>query len=137
MCPALSSPTGADNATCGLTPTSPCATVRYAVNGIGPSLVPSTSMLTVVMAPGVYGPASCGTYGLRPLTIVGAGSNATTVDCGGTNRFLFAFSVTVVRGMTITRGAVGVSGRGAGGIAVDGGGAIAIVWSASQTPRGK
>ena len=125
-----------DNATCGFSPATPCASIPYAVNGIGPYVLPATSMLTVIVGPGLYGATSCGAYGLRPLNITGAGSGATIIDCAGTNRMLFAFSVTFVSGLTVRRGLAVVTGSGANGVAVDGGGAIAILWSAANTPPG-
>jgi hypothetical protein len=106
------------------------------VNGIGPYILPNTSMLTVVLAPGLYDATSCGTYGLRPLNISGAGSGATVVDCARTGRFLLAFSTTIVSGLTVQRGAVTVAGVGSNGVAVDGGGAIAVLWSTQTTPAG-
>jgi hypothetical protein len=127
---------GVDNATCGFSPATPCASIPYAVNGIGPYVLPATSMLTVIVGPGLYGATSCGAYGLRPLNITGAGSGATIIDCAGTNRMLFAFSVTFVSGLTVRRGLAVVTGSGSNGVAVDGGGAIAILWSAANTPPG-
>ncbi len=125
-----------DSPSCGFSPLAPCATLPYTLNGIGSYVLPNTSALTIMVGPGQYGPAFCGAYGLRPVNITGMGSAATVVDCGGTNRMLFAFSVTIVTGLTITRGHAQVTGMGAGGVAVDGGGAIAVLWSTAQTPPG-
>jgi hypothetical protein len=125
-----------DSPSCGFSPQAPCASLLYTINGIGSYVLPNTSALTIMVGPGHYGAAFCGAYGLRPINITGAGSSTTVVDCGGIRRMLFAFSATIVTGMTITRGFAPVIGAGADGVAVDGGGAIAVLWSAVQTPPG-
>lgn len=126
-------PTGVNSPTCGAPAATPCATIVYAV-GVAGASVPATSPLHIAVAAGSYGPDSCGALGLRPLTITGAGSGSTVVDCGGRARLVLALASLSVSGLTVTRGFAPVLGRSAGGVALDGGGAIAVMWSGTGPP---
>jgi hypothetical protein len=124
-------PNGTNSPTCGGVD-DPCATVPFAVNGIG-SGVPVSSLLHVHIHTGSYDSSSCGSVGLRPLNITGDGPRSTVVDCEGRTRFLTATASTFVSGLTITRGFAPVLARASGGVSVDGGGAIAVFWSGAAS----
>jgi hypothetical protein len=128
---------GVDGPACGSV-TSPCATLRYAVNVLANVVTPVSAPVPVVLGPGVFGPASCGAHATRPVNITGAGSITTTVDCRGSDRALSASDSVWLAGITFTGGFANVSVAAAdvgGGPSVytgGGGGAVAVLWAASS-----
>jgi hypothetical protein len=102
----------------------------------------------IVLGPGVYGPDSCGGHVTRPVSITGAGSGATIIDCGGVDRGLTASASLHVSlaGVTFTGGFANVSlslevpsadddddnnGAPLLWFAGGGGGGVAVLWPAS------
>jgi hypothetical protein len=84
----------------------PASTRRYAVEVVGSQQAPP---LTVSVAPGWYGPASCGLTASVPLNITGAGPAATVIDCRGTDRVLHTNASLVLAGVRLTGGRAFVS----------------------------
>jgi hypothetical protein len=126
-------PDGADGPSCGSAAATPCATLRYAIEGVGNALQPLTATVAVVVAPGGYGPASCGASARRPFNITGPGSAVATVDCGYTTRLLLCNDSLALTGVTVTGGlAVGtVTSPGPGDpnlYTPFGGGAVSVTW---------
>jgi hypothetical protein len=131
--PIMVAANGTDSPTCGGS-TDPCGSMRYAVNVRANSLEPVDSVAAVVLGEGYYGPGSCSTNATRPISIVGAGSGATVVDCGGTDRALYTNASITMFGLTITGGAVSIDFNDTGVNDFDvryasGGGGVAVVWS--------
>jgi hypothetical protein len=124
---------GTDDPTCGGME-APCATLRYAVNTLANAVAPPYATVPIILGPGAYGPDSCGANATRPMSITGAGSAATRIDCQGTGRALAASDSLWLTGMTVTGGFANVSVVVFEGIlsgvpfAAGGGGAVAIVW---------
>ncbi len=127
---------GNDSATCGAA-TSPCATLRFAVNVVANAVVPVNATAVLVLGPGLYGPSSCGASAVRPMNISGAGSSMTTIDCAGTNRTLTTTASLSLAGLTLMGGkAPGLINLtslsrvdpGCASPAPVGGGAVSVVW---------
>jgi hypothetical protein len=57
------------------------------------------------MLPGTYGPSSCSVNVSQPLSLTGAGSVTTVVDCG-TDRVLLSNDSLVLTGLTLRNGLV-------------------------------
>ena len=122
---------GSDLSTCG-DASSPCATFRYAVNNIASQLQPLAAVATLVLGPGVFGPANCGAVAMRPVNITGAGPGSTVLDCGGVSQGLVAYSDLSMSGITVTGGFLNVS-RVCDGSSFEAGGAgVAVMWSPGQ-----
>jgi hypothetical protein len=123
-----------DTPDCG-TAAAPCATLLYAFANVS-SAWPEDPV-TLVVAAGRYGPDSCGLRAGRPLSLLGAGSTSTQVDCGGQDRLLLTTSDVVVSGLTVTggRGIVAVAvvdGNGTDVVVGGGGGAVCIRWPTAR-----
>ena len=100
-------PTGSDVPDCGGNSTTACASLRFAL-----SLAASLPVATVSLAPGRYPSSSCNAVNNRTsqLTIVGAGSASTVIDCEGATRGVVSYGTTVFRlqGVTFTRAVASV-----------------------------
>jgi hypothetical protein len=116
------SATGTDNPACNAA--SPCATLAYAMNVVVNPMVPLSATVSLFLDAGTYGPASCGAIATRPVSISGAGSGLTVVDCAGSNRALYTNDSIAVVGITVKNGWVSSEGEAA----VFGGGGIAVEW---------
>ncbi len=96
-------PNGTDGSSCGATPALPCATLAYAVNVVANAVLPAFAAVSISLAAGSYGHASCGVNATRPLNITGAGSGTTVVDCEGSGqRALYTNDSLALGGVTIT-----------------------------------
>jgi hypothetical protein len=60
------------------------------VNNVVNALPPNVSAV-VAVASGLYDHQSCGAETTLPLTLLGAGSEATVVDCAGTDRMVLTY----------------------------------------------
>jgi hypothetical protein len=85
------SPHGVDDPGCGGTLAAPCASLRYAVEVVGPVVAPgplAPGPVEVVVGSGVYGAASCNTTAGVDLVVTGAGVGVSVFDCGSGARLL-------------------------------------------------
>ncbi len=127
---------GRDCLTCGAVD-EPCATLRYAVNVLANYLTPLNVIVPIALGRGAYGPDNCGANATRPVNVTGAGSEATLIDCQGTERALAASDSLWLSGITIRGGFVNVSAVVPGSapayssFAAGGGGGVSIVWPTS------
>jgi hypothetical protein len=126
-------PSGADRSGCGDNTSSPCASLRYAVNVVAAGVQPPFAPVIVQLLPGLFNASSCGAATGRPLSVVGAGSSATTIDCGGLNRALVTTASLSLTGLTLVAGAAVVQGEVPSGIlpailSGGGGGAVLALW---------
>ncbi len=107
------SPGGVDRPGCGSGPgpAAACAGLRYAV-GLANAVTPLAAVVEVVLAPGMYGSASCGGEARRPLAVVGpapvAGDGpsgpSAVIDCRGTARAMVARNTVHMSDVTLTGG---------------------------------
>ncbi len=130
-------PNGIDGPMCG-TSSTPCASVRYAVNQQAAAVLPLGAPVLVVLGPGRYTSASCGAVAGRPLSIVGAGSGSggSLVDCEGNDRLLYTNSSVTLSGVAISNGHARVVVNASApfeGQPVAGGGAVAVLWARNLT----
>ncbi len=88
--------------------------------------------LTAILGPGHYDNRSCAVVTSRPLSIIGSGSAATTVDCQEISRMLSSTGSTAsMYGLTVMNGRQtqdAASGLGDG----YGGGAVSVVWNDTE-----
>jgi hypothetical protein len=102
------------------------------VSNVSNSIVPLDAFVTITMAAGVYGAASCGAMATRPLAVNGAGSNVTVIDCKGTSRALYATASIAMTALCVRGGRVAVpSAPSLGNMGFLGGGGVAVVWDIS------
>lgn len=115
---------GQDGPACGVPPSPCCATLRHAIHNITNHSPHANS--TVVMAPGVYGPTSCDITVTQSVSVVGAGRDATVINCASTARVMQVFSPLVslsLSGLTLSHGQV--DDRWVGGPS---GGCVLVRW---------
>jgi hypothetical protein len=120
------SPGGVDHAGCGVSASAPCASLKFAVEVIGPGVMVdgASGPLEVVVASGTYGPASCNVTAGMNLTVTGAGSDVSVFDCGGTSRLLVTNSSLWVADVTVRNTAF--VGNASALCEASGGGAVVV-----------
>jgi hypothetical protein len=125
--PVYVSPHGVDNATCGHEAGVPCATLAFAVNVIASALPSQADVVPIVLAAGLYSSSSCGAVASRPVSITGAGSSVTLIDCNGQSR-AFATNASIwLSGVTISNGWCTVT-NSSDSVASYGGGGVQVLW---------
>ena len=125
--PVYVAPHGVDNATCGRGAAVPCATLAFAVNVIASALPPQADVVPIVLAAGLYNSSSCGAVASRPVSITGAGSSVTVMDCNGQSR-AFATNASIwLSGVTISNGWCTVT-NSSDSVVSYGGGGVQVLW---------
>lgn len=94
---------------------SPCATLKYAVEDVAAFMTPVEAPVPILLTAGHFPVSSCGISSSRPLNISGAGKQDTFLDCGGTARLLFISTSLWISSLTAVNGNSTDDG---GGIAV-------------------
>lgn len=98
-----------------------CATLLYAVEVIAASASSANVEVSIIIGPGRYNSSSCGANLTRPLTIVGAGSTNTIVNCGLLHPLLSTSSSISISSLTIEEG-----------FSTENGGAVSVQYSGSD-----
>lgn len=96
---------------------SPCGTLKHAVEAVAAFMMPLDVPVPILLAGGDYTASNCGVLSSRPLNISGGGKHYTVINCEGTDRLLFTDSSLWMSSLTIVNG--NSTGDG-GGVAVSG-----------------
>ena len=122
------SPLTTHNGQCGLSASTACATVRAAA-AMAARPEYANAHIHIQIAAGQYGADSCNAVFNQPVSLTGAGSAATKIDCGFTSRFLHVNgtqSSLMVSGLSVYNCTSYYNAMEAGGV-VDGG-AVLVTW---------
>ena len=122
------SPLTTHNGQCGLSASTACATVRAAA-AMAARPEYANAHIKIQIAAGRYGADSCNAVFNQPVSLTGAGSATTKIDCGFTSRFLHVNgtqSSLMVSGLSVYNCTSYYNAMEHGGV-VDGG-AVLVTW---------